>query len=219
MKRLTVTLFAIVLLLTFSSMVSAQGLTGYGLKAGLNLANLGGDDAEYTDVDKKMRMGFTVGGFVTYSINEMFAIQPEVLYTQKGAKYEDPDDDFKETDKYEYLEIPVLAKFTIPTEGNISPNLFVGPALGILMSAKWDWEWGDESGSEDMKDDSKSTDFGLVFGAGVDIGMPHSAITIDGRYTLGLTTICEPYTDPETEEEHECDVKNGVISFMVGYSF
>ena len=55
MKRLTVTLFAIVLLFTFSSMASAQGLTGYGLKAGLNLANLGGEDAEYTDVDKKMR--------------------------------------------------------------------------------------------------------------------------------------------------------------------
>jgi hypothetical protein len=219
MRQLTATLFAIVLICAMSSKASAQELTGYGLKAGLNLANLGGDDADYVDVDKKMKMGFTVGGFVTYSINEMFAVQTEVLYTQKGAKYEDAEGDFEETKKYDYFEIPVLAKFTAPTEGIIKPNLFFGPVLGILRSAKEDGSRGDISWDHDIKDATKSTDFGLVFGAGVDIGMPHSAITIDGRYTMGLTTICEPYTHPETDEEIDCDVKNGVFSFTVGYSF
>ena len=221
MKRLTVTLFAIVLLFSMSSLASAQGLTGYGLKAGLNMATLGGDDVQ----DAKMKMGFAAGGFVTYSINEMFAVQPEVLYTMKGAKWEEEllGETLKETTKYTYLEIPVLAKFTIPTQGNISPKLFVGPALGILLSAKCDSEWGDESETDDIKDDTKSPDFGLVFGAGVDIGMPHSAITIDGRYTMGLSSIAEAQEvyNMETHEMEtiEPDSKNSVISFTVGYSF
>lgn len=220
MKRLTVTLFAIVLLLSISSLASAQGLTGYGVKAGLNLANISEDWSDDWDgVDKKMRMGFCVGGFVTYSINEMFAVQPEALYTMKGAKWESSDEGWNDEEKLTYLEIPVLAKITIPTQGNIAPNLFVGPALGILLSAKYHEEWDSESHEHDIKDEMKSTEFALVLGAGAEIGMPHSAITIDGRYTLGLTNTCEPYTDPETGEETECDEKNGVISFIVGYSF
>jgi len=220
MKRLTVALFAIVLLFAFSSLASAQGLTGYGLKAGLNLANISEDwSDDWKGVDRKMKTGFCVGGFITYSINEMFAIQPEVLYTMKGAKWEWADEGWQDEEKLTYLEIPVLAKVTIPTQGSIAPNLFVGPALAILLSAKYYEEWDSESEEYDIKDDMKSTDFGLVLGAGVEIGMPHSAITIDGRYTLGLTNTCEPYTDPETGEEIECDEKNNVISFMVGYSF
>jgi hypothetical protein len=233
MKRLTIILFAMVLLFAFSSMASAQGLTGYGLKAGLNMASFGGDngDADFWEVelDKKMKMGFTAGGFVTYSITEMFAVQPEVFYTMKGVKYEG--DDWTTTFTYNYLEIPVLAKFTIPTEGNISPNLFVGPALGINLSAKYKEEYDGQTEEGDVEDypfefggwpKAKSTDFGLVFGAGVDIGMPHSAITIDGRYTLGLTSNSEDYEweyDGEVIETCECDITNSVISFTVGYSF
>ncbi len=220
MKNLGVALLAIMLLFSMSSLASAQGITGYGLKFGLNLASISEDwSADWDGVDSKMRMGFSAGGFLTYSINEMFAVQPELLYTMKGAKWEWADEDWQDEEKLAYLEMPVLAKVTIPTKGMIAPNLFAGPALGILLTAKYKEEWDSESEEYDIKDDMKSTDFGLVFGAGVEIGMPHSAITVDGRYTLGLTNTCEPYTDPETGEEEECDEKNGVISFMVGYSF
>lgn len=228
MKRLIILTLAIVLMLSMSSFAFEPGLTGYGLKAGLNLANWSGDGAKPDEgEDKKMKLGFGAGGFVTYSINEMFALQPEVFYTMKGAKYEG--DGWTMTLKYDYLEIPVLAKVIMPTEGNIAPHLFVGPSLGINLSAKYKWEEDGETDEGDIKDlmwpgDVKSTDFGLVFGAGVDIGMPHSAITLDGRYTLGLTSISEEYEyviDEYTGETEtcECDIKNSVISFIVGYSF
>ena len=231
MKRVIIITLAIVLVFAMSSFAFERGVTGYGMKAGLNLANFTGDDADAGEgEDKKARMGFAAGGFVTYGITEMFAVQPELLYTMKGAKYEW--DGGSETVKFDYLEIPVLAKVSIPTEGNIGPHFFIGPSLGILLGAKNKVEIDGEdpeglAGDHDVKDETKSTEFGLVFGAGVDIGMPHSAITIDGRFGLGLTGTCEDYTyetyDEETMEmvtvTEKLDVKNTVISFKVGYSF
>jgi len=216
MKRLSVTMFAIVVMFTlFSASVAAQGLTGKGLKAGLNIANLRGDDME--DWDSKM--GFSAGGFITYSINDMFAIQPEVLFTMKGAKYEEEilGETLKATTSLNYLEIPVLAKLSMPTQGSVKPNLFVGPSLAILLSAKGKVEYAGESEEVDIKDDTKSIDLGLVFGGGVDfdLGPDKGKLTADVRYTLGLTSIDE---SPE-EVGGPYDVKNGVISLMVGYSF
>ena len=233
MKRIIIITLAFVLMFTISSFAYEtyeKGIKGYGMKAGLNMANFSGDDADPDEGDKKSRTGFSAGGFLTYGITEMFAVQPELLYTMKGAKYEW--DGGSATTKFDYLEIPVLVKVSIPTEGNIGPHFFIGPSLGILLGAKNKVEIDGEdpeglAGDHDVKDETKSTEFGLVFGAGVDIGMPHSAITIDGRFGLGLTGTCEDCTyetyDEETMEmvtvTEKLDVKNTVISFKVGYSF
>jgi len=209
MKRLTATLFAIVLISALFSSASAQGLSGYGFKVGFNMANLSGDDViEGTN----SKMGFCLGGFVTYSLNEMIALQPEVLYTMKGAKWEEEvfGETLEITWTLDYLEIPILAKIAIPTQGTVKPNLFVGPALGINLRGKAKAELAGETEEVDIED-LKSTDFGLVFGAGVDFGLPHSAITVDGRYVMGLSTI--------DSSEEKADVKNAVMTFMVGYSF
>ena len=186
-----------------------------GVKIGLNSAKLHGDDVEdFEDMlgagfDSKL--GFCFGGFVTFSLHEMFAIQPEVLYTMKGAKMEESvmGETLYVWVNLNYLEIPVLAKLQIPTQGNIKPSIFVGPALGIKVSAKAKAEYAGETEEEDIED-MKSTDLGLVIGGGVDFGLGKGMITVDLRYTLGLATISE------WEDE---DVKNGVFSLMIGYSF
>jgi len=209
MKQLTATLFALVLILALFSSASAQGFAGYGFKAGLNMANLSGDDViEGTN----SKIGSCLGGFVTYSLNEMIALQPEVLYTMKGATWDEEvfGETLEITWTLDYLEIPVLAKVAIPTQGTVKPNLFVGPALGINLRGKVKAELAGETEEADIED-LKSTDFGLVFGAGIDFGLPRSAITVDGRYVMGLSTI--------DNSEAKADVKNGVMTFMVGYSF
>jgi len=200
-------MFAIVLMFTLcSSSVFAGGLTGKGLKGGLNFANLHGDDAEGWD----SKIGFCAGGFITYSINGMFAIQPEVLFTMKGAKDEEEwgGETLKYTISLNYLEIPVLAKLSMSSQGSVVPSLFVGPYLAIKLTGKAKVEYAGESEEEDIED-LKATDFGLVFGGGVDFALGSSKVTVDARYTLGLTTI--------DASEWEADVKNGVFSLMVGY--
>ena len=199
---------ALMLLLPNSSL--AKGITG-GLKIGMNSADLHGEDIKEMEedlgVELKSKWGLCAGGFIRFNISETFVIQPEVLYTMKGAKFEETIDG--ETMKFEmnlsYLEIPVLVKFMIPTPGGVKPNLYAGPALAIELSSKTKLVYAGETEEEDIEE-TKDTDFGLIIGAGVDFGN----LTVDLRYVLGLTTIFD--------EEDE-DVKNGVISLIVGYSF
>ena len=148
-------------------------------------------------------MGVAIGGFLTYNINKKFAIQPEIYYSMQGAKLEDSYG--KTTYKYDYIQVPVLAKVNISMDGSLRPSIFLGPALGVNIRAKHKYENVVEF--EDDIENVRTTDFGLVFGAGVNIG----SATIDARYNLGLTT-----TD---NSEDESDVKNSVISIMLGYSF
>ncbi len=53
-----------------------------GLKAGVNFANLSGDDA-LKDLNRKLDL--QAGVFFMYQFNKMFAIQPEAYYSMKGA--------------------------------------------------------------------------------------------------------------------------------------
>ncbi|MBA7471675.1 hypothetical protein ES707_06984 [subsurface metagenome] len=174
----------------------------------MNIANIHGENVE--DVwDSKI--GICAGGFITCSLSDLFSIQPELLFTMKGSKAEESG--MKVTMKLNYLEIPVLVKLSIPTPGTVKPSLFVGPSLAIKLSGKAKVEYAGESEEADIED-LKSTDFGLVFGGGVDFALGQGKLTVDARYTLGLTTTREP-EDPD----EKIDMKNGAISIMVGYSF
>ena len=198
MKKVLLTLS---LVLVFALGATAQdemvGLTGKGMKVGANLANLSGDIS-----NNAMKFGFAGGAFITYKFSPQLGIQPEVLYVMKGTKADEGDGKLK----FDYIDIPVLLKYFIPTEGNIKPNIFAGPTVGFLMSAKS--EYGDES--EDVKDYLKSINVAAAFGAGVEIVMESMAVTFDARYTLGVTNI---------NDEGDGDLKTGDISILVGFSF
>lgn len=175
------------------------------------MASLHGDDVkdleEEIDENLKSRSGISFGGFLTYSINEIFAVQPEVLFTQKGAKAND--EDWELSFNLSYLEIPVLAKIMIPAKGNIKPSLLAGPVVALKLSGNTRVEWYGEEEEEDIED---GTDFGLILGGSIDFGVGQGKLMIDIRYTLGLSQIGE--IDGE-----DLDMKNGVLSIMLGYSF
>lgn len=180
-----------------------------GLKAGLNLTNLSGDDAGSPDTKTR----FAYGGFFTYQFSPMFAIQPEIYYSMKGAKdkmtYEGATIDL--TYSFDYIEIPLLIKFMIPIQGsNIRPAIFSGPHLAINTTAKVKAEYQDQSQEEDI-DEFKSSEFGLQFGGGIGFPVGSGELGFDIRYIMGLTTIFDVEGDP--------DVKNSVINFNLFYAF
>ncbi|MBE0572907.1 MAG: PorT family protein [Ignavibacteriaceae bacterium] len=183
-----------------------------GPKAGLNIASIGGDDAdqllEGQSLDSKT--GFAGGLFFMYQFSNMFAIQPEAYYTMKGATYSESGADL--TISLDYIEIPLLLKFLIPVEGsNIRPSIFAGPAVGFNMTAKSKVEYEGESQENDFKDETASTEFSLAFGGGLGFMVGKNELGVDVRYILGLSTF-DDSSDP-------WDLKNNVINVNAYFGF
>ncbi|MGB5287559.1 MAG: porin family protein [Ignavibacteriaceae bacterium] len=200
----------LLILAAFTSFSLAQ--MQIGLKAGLNIANIGGDDAdqilEGQSLDSKT--GFGGGIFFMYQFNKYFAIQPEAYYSMKGATYKEGDGELTLT--LDYFEVPLLLKLVIPVEGSsIRPSIFAGPAIGFNTTAKVKIEVGDESAEQDIKDETKSTDFSLAFGGGIGFMVGKNELGVDIRYILGLSTI--------DDSSDAWDLKNNVINFNVYFGF
>lgn len=174
----------------------------FGVKAGLNLANLTNLE------DSSMKTGFHAGGFVEIKLNDKFAVQPELLYSTQGAKvkytetYSGQSTTYKEKVKTGYLNIPIMAKYFVSDKFSLE----AGPQIGFLMSAK------DEIGNEteNIKKQLKSTDFGLNIGLGYDFT---ESISANVRYNLGLSEV------QKEKLEGDESIKNSVFQLSLGYKF
>jgi hypothetical protein len=219
MKNLIlVTGIVLSLCIAASAQQATHGVTGKGLKLGLDFAKI---NTDYDELDDFLdnRVGFTGGAFLTYSLNRQFAVQPEILYVSKGAEK----DLFIISAHWDinYLEVPVLLKFAIAPDATLRPNLFAGPAFALLLSS----EIGIINESFDVADYMKSMDVGLVFGAGVD----YKRLTFDARYTMGLVGTVDAAdkinkllgSEPGDYLYLKGDpsVKNTNLSFMFGVRF
>jgi hypothetical protein len=164
----------------------------FGIKAGANIANVNGDFGTALE-NWQSTLGFCGGIFLELNLGRVLTIQPEVLYTMKGA------DTGTGKLTFDYLEIPILLKLRIPT-GSLHPFVFAGPAFGFTLRALIDGV---------KISDMPSADYSGVLGAGLQLGR---SIHIDARYTMGLQKLAIP--DLET-----IDLKNGVLSATIGLAF
>jgi len=108
-----------------------------------------------------------------------------------------------------YLEFPLLAKLFIPVGEILETNFFIGPYFSLLIGKNYS-----RFGESHTVDGIKSNDFGLVFGAGIDVlrkALNIGNLHLDVRYSLGLLSIYD--------SEHHGESKNSAINFMLGYSF
>jgi len=197
----------VVLLALVATPAFAQGLTAAGVKVGVNFARLNSDDELVDQLDT--RTGLIAGGFVELGINDMFSIQPEVLYSQKGGKggVTEVGLAYDATLKLDYVEIPILAKFNFGTTGGVRPFVFTGPVPAFNIRARFKQELAGTELEEDIDEDVKGGDFGWVFGGGVRV----RGFSVDARYTFGFVAI--------NEDETEEDVKNQVFSILVGFGW
>ena len=211
MKRFIMLLLVLSVLSPFTF-----GQMQLGLKAGLNIANVGGSDAdnlvdEDVDISLDSRTGFEGGIFFMYQFNKMFAIQPEAYYSMKGATYSE--DEGELTLSLDYIEVPLLFKLLIPIQGsNVRPAIFVGPSVGFNTTAKVNVEYDGETILDlDLKDETTSTEFCLVFGGGVGFGVGNNEVGVEIRYILGLNSF--------DDSEDPFDVTNNVLNFNAYFGF
>lgn len=177
-----------------------------GIKGGLNVTNLYVDDVD----DENPRYGFHVGVYTQLFESDVFAIQPEILYSTKGTRTEydgalDGSVDFN----LNYLDIPVLAVFKLGDAAEIH----VGPYFGYLLSANIDAD-GDIDGEDELdRDNFKSWDYGISAGVGFNAG----PVQIGARYNYGLQKIAS--SNAEFWDATLGDSKNSNAQLYVSFNF
>ena len=206
MKKLFVAVMALLSFgISFAQQESKSGSDiKYGAKGGLNLANIVGDDAG----DANNYVGFNVGFFVEIPVTDKLIFQPEILYSAQGSKSDGIIDGYNvdATLKFNYINVPLMFKYQVANKFSLE----AGPYIGFLTSAKLKFDVeGLGSDTVDMKDDVKSTDFGIGVGMNYEFS---DVIFANARYQGGLTEIGD-------SEAGGNSVKNSVFQIGLGFRF
>ena len=190
---------------------SEHGLSPkFGIKGGVNLTNMYVKDVS----DENMKVGFNAGFFAKLPVTRGFSIQPELLYTSKGAK-ETYNNFVEGKGEYRfnlnYIELPVLAVFNVAKNFNVH----VGPYVSYLAAANIK-DLKDDGTIHDIKDlDAENFnrfDYGVAGGLGIDI----SNFTLGARYNYGFREIGK---SGSLSGQLTKDSKNSAISLYIGIGF
>lgn len=182
MKR---TLLVSAFLIVCASIAAAQVQVALGIKGGANISKFDEEEADNL-------VSPHGGAFVLFKLSKI-GIQPEVLFSQQGAKLSDVD--LGEVDfKTSYLTIPVMLKLYLI--GGL--NLQAGPQFGFLTAAEID--------ETDVSNSLKNSDISANLGLGWDLPF---GLTVDARYNLGLSDV----NDGLSSESF----KSRVIQVSLGY--
>lgn len=212
MKKSIKTLVAAAVLATgalflTTSDASAQNRVRTGIKGGLNASSLFYDSQGVTN--KNERIGFHAGVFTQIPAGEFFAIQPELLYTTKGAAADYNVVGFtgENTFKLNYAELPVLATFKLGQ----AVELQAGPYISYLLNSNIasNGDFGSGRGAIN-RDNFNKVDYGIAGGLNVYFGKAF----IGARYEQGLQKIA----NSGAAQTLLGNAKNGVGLLSIGYS-
>ncbi|MFW5843360.1 MAG: porin family protein [Spirochaetota bacterium] len=206
MKRLTALL---IVLLFVAGGAFALELT-LGLKGGVGHFDAWGSD--YSDLldenegSRALSLGGSIGAFGRFGLVRRWSLQPELLFTSGGQKYDldaDPvDDPFRIVRRT--IEVPVLVRRQFNL-GPLTLAAFAGPNVQFKV--------GEFKQVQDDKEteipDQKPMAFGADVGVGMDFQVLRGVLTTDVRYSLGFT----PWDDSDAED----NTKPQSVRLFVGY--
>lgn len=191
MKK-TIILFVLCLVATVATQAQAPK---FGLRAGANYSGFSGDDMDSMD----RLFGFHAGITSQFSLtsDNFFMIQPELLFSTKGAETKD---DSRKV-KISYLDLPVLARV------NAGPLYFEGgPQASFRVGG--DIEVNDVNVDDDL-DQFKRTSFG--YAAGVGLASTPMGLSLGVRYNGDISKLYE--------NDNVSDARNNVFMLTLGYTF
>ncbi len=161
-----------------------------------------------------MKPGFEAGMYAKLPVTRGFSIQPELLYSLKGAK--DTYSNFVQgSGEYRfnlgYIQMPVLAVV------NLAPNFnrHLGGYAAYLVNANVknvDNNGNIEDATELNTGDFNRWDFGLMGGVGFDI----ENFTIGARYSYGLSNIGK---NDNLSGDLTKNSKNAGVGVYIGFGF
>jgi len=195
------------LLLTVPAL--AQSDVSYGIRAGVNFQNLNGKDIDGDKLENDLKTGFNVGVNAEIPVGIDFYLQPGLLFSTKGAKY-----NFQGTEatrNISYLELPINFLYK-PELGDGHLLLGFGPYAAYALGGKIkgggsdiDMEFGNEIG------ETKPFDAGANLLAGYEFS---NNLSFQLNAGLGLLNM---YNRPDGDSESS--VKNTGFGVSLGYRF
>ena len=161
-------LFSGALLLATSFAFAQKADVHFGLKGGLNISNLYSNP----NVNYDPKAGLHAGGLAHIHLSKTWALQPEIMYSNQGAKSGGTNVNLH------YVNVPLQLQYMFDRGFRIQ----TGPQAGILAGAKA------KNGSvkTDITSNFKTADLSWILGASY---VGESGLGIDARYNWGMTPI------------------------------
>ena len=205
-RSLRITLLALVILALIATLATAQQpRIVAGPMAGVTFSTFSGDDVG-PEVLLGSRTGFAAGGFVSFNANTHVAVEPQLLYVQKGASY--GDGVYSVEYKLDYIEVPLLIKGRYwfgPEARPFTLDGFGGPAIAFnvhcgLSTPDFSSECGDLI-------ETKTAELSVLFGAGLE----YYGFSFQARCDLSMTNAFASTSSGEP------DAKNRSWMLTLGY--
>lgn len=184
---------------------------GFGLKAGVNFANV----TNASSINSSNHTGFMVGAFMSPPSRGLFSYRMEVVYSKQGY-------DFKTntntgTVDLDYILFPTLTGINL---GKFAQLQF-GAQTAYLLNAKADSS-SSQSGTDPYSSLMQSFnrfDFGAA--AGLEI-YPFKGILIGARYNISFGDMYKTASSSRTSAPSflpSINAKNNVVQLFLGYRF
>jgi hypothetical protein len=250
MKKKILTSFVFICLtLVLSAQSSSSERTpefSFGILGGLNMPRLSGGSGNEMSRDYTSRSGEAFGLTVSKNLGSNFGLRVDLLYSSEGGKRNGVQAidastinplapagtyfyaDFNNESILNYLEIPVMLKYTIPVSKSSKLYANFGPCIGFLLNATQKTSgssiiYADReettmivpvaqsfNASTDVKSSINHNNFALTGGIGFAQRAFSGAVFIDFRGAYGLTVI---QNDKKNGSSH-----NGNLLIDLGYS-
>lgn len=229
-KVLTITLFFCGLVVANLSVAQ----TSFGLRVGLSSNTMTNSPLVFPIINEsqtKPLISYDITAFVNIPVSKALSFQPEIHYLQKGQvyvrnySYNFQDYSLKTTHSINFIEVPLLFKYTLLAKKSFKPFITVGGSVGYALSQKLDGDvlllknTGDvqktEWGSNNAKDNR--TDISAVVGIGVQKTIGKNTLILDLRYNNDFTDWREQSSTMTTTSTGS--VTNRGIALSAGISF
>ncbi len=200
MKTITKSVVVLTVLLLLPAAVFGLDIK-VGIKGGAGFPFYVGDDYDsyISGYDTQLLIAYEVGGFISIGM-EMMALEVDLLFTSAGGAF--GDSTIVQDNIDNFLEIPILLKLRFKVD-EITASVYGGADIlikwGYFTYQQVDPDTGDTTILYRWEDDQMSkTQYGLVFGVGMEVPFEGFFVTADARYCLGLTSRHND-TSPEGE--------------------
>jgi hypothetical protein len=175
-------------------------------------------------VTRERRIGVQAGLWLNRPLVGGLSLQPEVHYTQKGARYRSAIGlGFEIASgsaalELAYLEVPLLLRLDLANTGGVRPFVLAGPAIAYRSGCRLNvqangiganFDCNEEFANANLGDGLRTFDTNAVFGGGLAFRLGGREYSAGVRYSAGLTSISEVVSG----------VTNGNYSVLLGLGF